>query len=746
MIQLKRSSAIFGLACCSLALLLAMLTTLAPVNAQDNSGAPSSTITATQTVATHTLPTLSAATAITATTANSATKETQPAPALGYLAFADGALASAGDFHLHITGLPATPAGGQYILWLLSAVTDTKALTAFTTVADQVDLTGATNLNLPLLFHEARITLEPLPAGDATTNVPTTMSERVVLQAQPAATTLTRLRPLLRLYSDDTQSDANASVTGENTNDATAVGALSAAQTQVDIAVQHTGFLRNALSTEDIPQARRHAEHIINILDGKNGFMYGDLDRNGLPENPGDGIGIRPYLAAVKAALPDTADLFSTAEDDGESLDDLLATVDVAQTHITDMFDKALQIFAADTVTEANRFAGELTALVDALNANVDAVHNRTVELVTYPFYGPPQSVSLPAIAVTSTVTSTLTATRTGSIEPTGGATATATPTATTAVAVTRTVRLQPTATPRATTVRGLTRRATATRASTPISTPAPTTTPVPTATPQPTPLPPLPTIQSSALDAPSPGTAWRNPVDGAIYLYIPGGRFEMGAEGADAASPKEEPRHAVTVESFWLQQTETTNAQYGRCVDEGACSAPANDRWDDPAFADHPVSNVSWQQAATYAAWAGGRLPTEAEWERSCRSDDGRIYPWGNDDASDQLANYNNAIGDTAPVGSYPAGQSAYGVLDLSGNLWEWTSSVEADYPYDATDGREDTATSAGNRAVRGGSFYYTNYQIRCAARTGFPRYRQRAYRLPHCLNGTDYRGTQPG
>ncbi|MEZ4677994.1 MAG: SUMF1/EgtB/PvdO family nonheme iron enzyme [Caldilineaceae bacterium] len=107
---------------------------------------------------------------------------------------------------------------------------------------------------------------------------------------------------------------------------------------------------------------------------------------------------------------------------------------------------------------------------------------------------------------------------------------------------------------------------------------------------------------------------------------------------------------------------------------------------------------------------------------ERSCRSDDGRIYPWGNDDASDQLANYNNAIGDTAPVGSYPAGQSAYGVLDLSGNLWEWTSSVEADYPYDATDGREDTATSAGNRAVRGGSFYYTNYQIRCAARTGFP------------------------
>lgn len=193
-----------------------------------------------------------------------------------------------------------------------------------------------------------------------------------------------------------------------------------------------------------------------------------------------------------------------------------------------------------------------------------------------------------------------------------------------------------------------------------------------------------------------------------------------MGSTEADAVSPREAPQHEVTVASFWLQQTETTNAQYARCVADGACTPPANERWNDPAFADHPVSHVSWAQANTYAAWAGGRLPTEAEWERSCRSDDGRAYPWGNEEPDDSRSNYNNTIGDTTPVGSYPAGQSAYGHLDLSGNLWEWTSSLEADYPYDATDGRED-ADRADQRAVRGGSFYYTSYQIRCAARTGF-------------------------
>ncbi len=197
-----------------------------------------------------------------------------------------------------------------------------------------------------------------------------------------------------------------------------------------------------------------------------------------------------------------------------------------------------------------------------------------------------------------------------------------------------------------------------------------------------------------------------------------------MGSTAEEAVSPREVPAHDVTVAGFWLGQSETTNAQYARCVAAAVCTPPANERWDDPAYANHPVSDVSWSQATAYATWAGGRLPTEAEWERACRSDDGRRYPWGNDEPDERRSNYNNTVGDTSPVGSYPAGQSAYGLLDLSGNLWEWTSSSEADYPYDASDGREaapSTTTDSDKRAVRGGSFYYTSYQIRCAARTGF-------------------------
>ena len=687
MSQLRNFFAIVCFACCALMLLLVIMAHARPAKAQGGGTTAPATVTTTQNL-TRTTPALTVDTRITETRT---TTGAPLSPPVGTLRFADGSVAG-GDFHLQVEGLPTAPTGGQYVLWLLSPITEPKALIAFTALTSAVDLTGTTALHLPQLFNGAQITLEPL-----STALPTAMSDRVVLAARADAALVKQLRPLLFLID---QPGSEGTPEGNDTendteNDAEVIlGSLDAAQAQVDIAVQHTGFLRNALSTEDIPQARRHAEHIINILDGKNGFMYGDLDRNGLPENPGDNVGVRVYLAAAKAALPAlTASSTATAE----TVDDLLATFDVGQTRITDMFDKALQIFASDTVTEANRFAGELTVLVDELDATVDNAHNRTLELLTLPFYGPPQAVTLPA--PTRSVTSTA---------------VTATPTATSSL------RLQPTATPTAT-AGGLTRRATATAA--PTAAPTRALSPSPTATTQPTPTaePTLPTVVSSALTNPAPGTMWRDPQDGAVYVFVPGGEFSMGADGADAASPKEEPRHTVTVAGFWLQQTETTNAQYARCVADGACTPPDNNRWDDPTFADHPVNNVSWQQANAYAAWAGGRLPTEAEWERTCRADDERTYPWGDDEATADRANFNNAIGDTTPVGSYPAGQSAYGALDLSGNLWEWTSSLEEDYPYAADDGREDPDNTAGNRTVRGGSFYYTNYQIRCAARTGF-------------------------
>jgi len=216
------------------------------------------------------------------------------------------------------------------------------------------------------------------------------------------------------------------------------------------------------------------------------------------------------------------------------------------------------------------------------------------------------------------------------------------------------------------------------------------------------------------------PITQWRHAADEALYVYVPGGEFTMGSTAEAAASPREEPRHSVTSGDFWLQQTETTSAQYARCVSAGACTPPANTRWNDPDYAEHPVTDIDWSQAAAYATWVGGRLPTEAEWEKACRSSDARTFPWGNEAPTAVRGNYNNNVGDTAPVGSYPDGASPFGVLDLSGNVWEWVSSLDADYPYDATDGREDPADPE-KRIVRGGSFYYTQYQIRCAARTGF-------------------------
>jgi formylglycine-generating enzyme required for sulfatase activity len=197
--------------------------------------------------------------------------------------------------------------------------------------------------------------------------------------------------------------------------------------------------------------------------------------------------------------------------------------------------------------------------------------------------------------------------------------------------------------------------------------------------------------------------------------VYVPGGSFTMGS---DRGSPGERPVHEVAVEEFWIMRTEVTNQQYAQCVKAGACTVPKNEeRWDDPAYADHPVVHVDWKQASDFAEWVGGRLPTEAEWEKACRSTDSRTYPWGNNLPAHELANYGNMLGDTTPVGTYPDGASPYGALDMSGNVWEWTSSLYTEYPYDAGDGREDKE-AGGRRTVRGGSYYYTQYQLTCTIR----------------------------
>ena len=692
--------------------------TATPTSSTPTSSTPTSNTQATSTASVDAPATTN--TPASSTSAISNAEET--AEPLGYLRFSHNESNSSGDFQLVLDGLPPAEEGSFYVLWLLSPQTDTLALGAFTAPDGRVDLTDTTALNLAGRYNEARITLEVAARENSAQDTPLTMSDRVVLSATRPADVVELLRPLLLFELDDNTATDNAEEAGEEADadqtENAIMGALTAAENQMQIAVRHTGFLRDALSETDLPGARRHSEHINNILDGESGFSYGDLDRNGLAENPGDGVGVRVYLAAVRQSLEALAEKEDGAarfraiapNADDINLDTMLQKVDENQVLVDDIFNKVIQIFSSDTVTEANGFALELRVLIDTLSDNVSQSNDDMLQLASYSFYGPPATFELPrqvAIGERAAVTATVALTATA-------ATGTGTVAANTPAATSRTLATparRATATPVATATAASTRRSTTAATPTPKATAASATAP-------------LPTVESSALQEPQPGQRWLNPADGVAYVYVPGGSFEMGSLADEAVSPREEPQHEVTVEGFWMQQTEVTNAQYGRCVAAGECQAPSNERWDDPAYAEHPVTDVTWAQATAYAAWAGGRLPSEAEWERACRSDDGRTYAWGNETPSDELANFDSNVGDTMPVGSYAAGQSAYGLLDLSGNVWEWTNSLTTAYPYVADDGREAPPT-VGNadseRTARGGSIYYTHHHIRCAARSGF-------------------------
>ena len=164
----------------------------------------------------------------------------------------------------------------------------------------------------------------------------------------------------------------------------------------------------------------------------------------------------------------------------------------------------------------------------------------------------------------------------------------------------------------------------------------------------------------------------------------IAGGSFSM-----------EHPSRQVTVAGFLLDETEVTVGQYVACVRAGGCRRLESNG----VGQDHPVAEVSWDEAAAFCAWAGSRLPTEEEWEWAARGGPaGTSYPWGNEAPGRQLCwnGEGNDLGKgnrkgTCPVGSYPSGNSPQGVKDLAGNVWEWTSST-----YDTS-----------MRVFRGGSWF---------------------------------------
>ena len=215
-----------------------------------------------------------------------------------------------------------------------------------------------------------------------------------------------------------------------------------------------------------------------------------------------------------------------------------------------------------------------------------------------------------------------------------------------------------------------------------------------------------LPTITTAhALDL---GSTQTREKDGMLMVYVPPGSFTMGSE---IGSDNEKPAHQVTLDAFWMDQTEVTNGKYARCVQTGGCLPPSNTSssthssyYGNAIYAEYPVINVNWNQAKVYCEWAGARLPTEAEWEKAARGTDGRTYPWG-EGIDKTKANYNQDVGDTTAVGTYPTGASPYTALDMAGNVWEWVADWYG--AYSASSASNPTGPVSGDyQVLRGGSW----------------------------------------
>jgi formylglycine-generating enzyme required for sulfatase activity len=221
--------------------------------------------------------------------------------------------------------------------------------------------------------------------------------------------------------------------------------------------------------------------------------------------------------------------------------------------------------------------------------------------------------------------------------------------------------------------------------------------------------------------------------------VRVPAGEFLMGSdpEKDEDAMDREQPQHTIDLPEFAIGKYPVTNAQYAAFVQATDHMTPKH--WEDGEIPsgkeDHPVVNVSWEDAMDFCQWLsqetgkGFVLPSEAEWEKAARGTDGRIYPWGDEDPTAELCNFSVNVGDTTPVGNYsPEGDSPYECADMAGNVWEWTRSVYKDYPYDSEDGREDLDAGGDvRRVVRGGAFDFPEYYVRCAFRLDgdFPDYR---------------------
>lgn len=243
--------------------------------------------------------------------------------------------------------------------------------------------------------------------------------------------------------------------------------------------------------------------------------------------------------------------------------------------------------------------------------------------------------------------------------------------------------------------------------------------------------------------------------------VLVKAGEFTMGSDYSpgidlldgviDEPFYDEHPEHVVQVRAFFIEKTEVSNAQYRACVDASACDDPytrnvpgIDDYYTKAEYDDYPVVNVTWQMAADYCAWRGRRLPTEAEWEKAARgSADDRIYPWGWQEPTCEMANISipreqtDALGEsvlvetcyyrTTPVGAYRYSESPWGLRNMTGNVAEWVADVYADDYYNAALWPDNDVNPQGpaegdERAVRGGGYTSTALLARTSYRDHKP------------------------
>lgn len=271
-----------------------------------------------------------------------------------------------------------------------------------------------------------------------------------------------------------------------------------------------------------------------------------------------------------------------------------------------------------------------------------------------------------------------------------------------------------------------------------------------PTATPTQVPPTATSTLEPSETPTPTPteeagpipvGSAV-NAIDTAELVLVPAGEFTMGSDPETDPNfwGAEGPTHTVTLDAYWIYKHEVTVGMYTSCYQAGYCPPAYLQTASHPDLeayrgeADLPMVFVTWEEASFYCDWAADGLPTEAQWEKAARGTSEGLFPWGKlpfeegfanycglecEDSASELAAFDDGYPLTAPVGSFPAGASPYGAMDMAGNVWEWTADYFGQSYYSISPQENPNGPATGDRyVIRGGGFRNGLAGLRVVAR----------------------------